>query len=91
MDGLARGVLFGICLGMTALSLTAGGDSGAAAGVLVLFAGTGIAVYVLSAVEAARLAAGGGSIVSSRLLLWVLVGVVFLSVAMLGMAVITAT
>lgn len=90
VDGLARGVLFGICLGMTVLSVTAGGGSGAATGLLVLFAGTGVAVYVLSAMEAARLAAGGDAMVSSRLLLWVLVGVVFLSVSMLAVAVITA-
>jgi hypothetical protein len=48
-------------------------------------------VYVLSAVEAVRLAKGGELIVASRVLLWLLVLVIFLAVAMLAAAVVTAT
>jgi hypothetical protein len=48
-------------------------------------------VYVLSALEAYRLAEGGDLLVPSRVLMWVSVGVVFLAVAMLALAVVTTT
>jgi hypothetical protein len=52
---------------------------------------TGLAVYVLSAVEANRLAQGGDVLVPSRTLMWVLVGVIFLTIIILALAVVSAT
>lgn len=90
-DGLARGVLFGLAFGMAMLIGVAGVRSGPALGVFLLLLTTGLAVYVLSAVEAHRLASGGDLLVASRTLLWVLVGVIFLSIVLLALAVVTAT
>ena len=50
-----------------------------------------VAVYVVAALEASQLARGGDLIVSSRTILWVLVGAIFLSVAVAGFAVVSAT
>jgi hypothetical protein len=90
-DGLARGVLFAIAFAMALLTGFGGVSSGPALGVFVLFLLTALGVYALSAVEAVRLAGGGDLIVASRVLLWILVLVIFLSVAMLAAAVVTAT
>jgi hypothetical protein len=50
-----------------------------------------VGVYVLSAIEAARLAEGGDLIVPSKTLLWILVGDVVVSIAIVGFAVVSAT
>jgi hypothetical protein len=90
-DGFARAVLFTISFGMALLVGFGGVRSGPAFVVFLLLLGTGVAIYVLSAYEAYRLAAGGDVLVASRTLMWVLVGVIFLSVAMLALAVVSAT
>lgn len=91
VDGLARGVLFGLSFGLAMLVGLAGVRSGPMFGVFLLLLGAGLGVYVLAAVEAFRLAEGGDLLVSSRTLMWVSVGVVFLAVAMLALAVVTTT
>jgi Double zinc ribbon len=90
-DGIARGVLFAIAFAMALLVGFGGAGSGPALGVFALFLATALGVYVLSAIEAVRLANGGELIVASRVLLWLLVLVIFLAVAMLAVAVVTAT
>jgi hypothetical protein len=90
-DGLVRGILFAMSLGMSVLLFVAGGGSGATTGVLLLFVLATVGVYVISALEAARLAAGGDVLVGSRVLLWVVVGMTFLSVGALAIAVVGAS
>jgi len=90
-DGFARGVTFGLAFGMSLLVGVAGVRSGPALGVFLVLLLTGLTVYVGSAVEAHRLASGGDLLVSSRVLMWILVGVIFLSIALLALAVVTAT
>jgi hypothetical protein len=90
LDGLARGVLFGVAFAMALLVGFAGVRSGPTFGVFALFLLTALAVYVMSAVEAYRIAHGGTQLVSSRALLWVLVVVILASVVMLALAVATA-
>lgn len=90
-DGFARGVLFTLSFGMALLVGLGGVRSGPAFAVFLLLLTTGIAIYVLSAVEAFRLASGGDVLIASRTLMWILVGVIFLTVAMLALAVVSAT
>jgi hypothetical protein len=90
-DGVARGLLFGVTVGMAILVMFGGGEGGAAtSGVSLLLLLAGLGVYGLSAVEAYRLAEGGDLLIPSRMLLWVLVGVIFLAIGLLGLAVVTA-
>ncbi|MEX0985028.1 MAG: zinc ribbon domain-containing protein [Actinomycetota bacterium] len=91
MDGLARGSLFAISLGMAVLLMFTGEAALTTIAVLVLFLGAAVAVYVVSAVEAARVARGGDLLVGSRLLMWILVGMTFVSVGALALAVASAT
>jgi ribosomal protein L40E len=89
MDGLARGVLFAISAVMAALTgITA--KNPVTTVVFVVLLVVAIAVYVGSAVEARNLARGGELLVSSRTLMWILVGLVFTSVGILGFSVVTA-
>jgi hypothetical protein len=90
MDGLARGVLFAMSIGMVALLLMAS-STAATTAVVLLFLTSAIVVYVLSAMEASRLANGGDVIVGSRLLMWILVGMTFASVGALALSILGAT
>lgn len=90
MDGLARGILFGLSFGMALLVGISGTGSSALFMVFVLFLVTALAVYAFSAYEASHLAKGGDVLISSRALLWVLVGLVMLSTLLLAMAVLSA-
>lgn len=90
MDGLARGILFALSFGMAMLVGISGTGSSALFVVFVLFLVTALGVYGFSAYEASRLAKGGDLLVSSRVLLWVLVGLVMLSTLLLAMAVLSA-
>ena len=89
-DGLARGVLFVVSFVMALLVGFGGVRSGVSFGVFALFLLTALVVYAGTAYEAHRLASGGELLLSSRTLLWVLVGVIMLSVGMLAFAVTTA-
>ena len=90
MDGLARGVLFAMLFAMALLTGLSGGGSGVLFGLFALFLGLAVVVYAGTAWEAYHLAQGGEPIVSARALLWATVGVIFLSVAVLALTVITA-
>ncbi len=89
-DGLARAVLFLYTFGTALLILISGPPSGPAVGVLVLYGSLAVAIYVLAALEAYRMAQGGGPLVSSRVLLWGVVGLVVLSALMAAFTVFAA-
>ncbi len=90
-DGLARAVLFGVCVGMALLLLLGGvRTSPVTFAVFSLFLICALAVYALSAYEAYRVAEGQATLVSSRTLLWALSGIILVGVGMLGLAVVTA-
>lgn len=88
-DGFVRGVLFGLSLSIAVLAGLGGVGSVALLAIVVVNLLTAIAVYVLSALESWRLAGGGDLLVPSRTLLWILVGEVFLSMGIVGFAVVT--
>jgi len=83
-EGVARGTLFTLSAAMTLLILVSGVHAAAVLAILMLFLVTTILVYAGTAFEAYRMAEGGAPFVSSRLLLWGTVGLVF--VAILGLA-----
>ena len=91
VDGLARGVLFAVTFGLGVLLAIAAAGSAALVGAFVLFLAAWIGVYVMSAVEAHRLARGGQLLVPTHILMWVLVGVVFVGITLLVIGVVTAT
>jgi hypothetical protein len=91
VDGLARGVLFTVTFGLGVLLAVAAAGSGALTVAFVLFIVAGIAVYAMSAVEAHRLAAGGSLLVPTNVLMWTIVGVVFVGVSLLVLGAVTAT
>jgi hypothetical protein len=91
IDGLARGVLFTVLAAMALVVLLSGLTSAVLVVVLALFAGMALVVYLGSAWEAFRLAAGDPPFLPSRALLWATVAVVLASVALLALAVASAT
>ena len=56
----------------------------------ILFLLAGIGVYAMSAVEAYGLAQGGGLLVETKVLMWALVGVVFVGVGLLVFGAVSA-
>jgi ribosomal protein L40E len=90
LDGLARGVLFGVAF-LLAVLTGLGAKNGLLFGVFALFLVVGLGVYALSAYEAYRLAQGGDVLVGSRVLLWALVFVIFLAVALLAVSAVSST
>jgi hypothetical protein len=89
-DGLARAVLFLMALVIATIALLSWPRVPAVASVALLFGTIAIATYVGTAFEAARMARGGGAVLSSRAILWILVGLLMGSAVMLSLLVITA-
>jgi hypothetical protein len=89
LDGLARGVLFAVSFSLAVLIGLTRVRSGPTLLVFFLYLLTAVLVYLGSAFEAYRLAEGGHELVSSRILLWVLVVVILVSIVMLALAVVT--
>jgi len=89
IDGFARGALFVLSLGI-ALFLGVAPRTAPMLLAILLTLGLAIGVYVLSAVETKRLAAGGRLIVPSKVLLWVAVGAMFLVVGAIALSVATS-
>lgn len=84
-DGVARMTLFVWTLGtvLVVLASRSGeGGFGAASSLFVLYLGSAIAVYTLSAVDAYRMADGSPQLVSSRVLLWTSAALVLVSIAL---------
>jgi hypothetical protein len=82
-EGFARGALFVILLLVTLLIGFAGASSALLRILLLTFASGTIGVYLLTAVEARRIAEGGSPMVSTRLLLWVTVGVLMAAMGLI--------
>ena len=91
LDGFARGVLFGMLLLATLMLGLSGASSGAVRFLFITYAAATILVYVVTALEARRLAEGGDLLVSSRALLWATVGILLLSIVMVALVIGTAT
>ena len=89
-DGLARAVLFLMTIVIATVALLSGPAVPAVVSIALLFGSIAIATYVGTAFEAARMARGGGAVLSSRAILWILVGLLMGSVVMLSLLVITA-
>lgn len=87
LDGFARGVLFAMLLLATAMLASSGVSSGALGAMLLLYATATLTVYLGSAIEARRLAAGGSMIVSSRALLWASVAILLVSVVVVSLVI----
>ncbi len=90
-DALARGVLFGMTTTMTVVILFSGVKPGPLVGVLLVYGGAMVAIYVGSAFEAFRMAQGAGPFVSARALLWATVGLLGTSMLMVAIVLGTAT
>ena len=90
LDGLARAVLFTLLAAMAATMLLSGVSSPVMFGVAALFVVGAVLVYAGSAWEASHIAEGGQPVVSSRTLLWATVVVVFGSVVLLAVTVVSA-
>jgi ribosomal protein L40E len=91
VDGLARGVLFAVTFGLGILLAIAAAGSAALVAAFVLFLLAGIAVYMMSAIEAHRLASGGRLLVPTHILMWVVVGVVVVGIALLVIGAVSTT
>jgi len=83
LDGVARMVLFAWTFGTLLVLLVARfgkGGLGSTFPLFVLFLGSAAAIYVLSAIDAHRIASGEEPLVSSRVLLWSSAALVVVSV-----------
>ena len=82
-DAVARIVMFAWAFGALLVLLVSRfgkGGLGPTMPLFLLFLGSSVAIYVLSAIDAHRIASGDPPLVSSRTLLWASAGVVVLSV-----------
>lgn len=82
-DAIARFAVFGWAFGALSVLLVSRfgtGGLGPTFPLFALFASAALAIYVLSAVDAYRIAAGDEPIVSSRVLLWSSVALIVLSI-----------
>jgi hypothetical protein len=82
LDGVARMALFGWTFGAVVVFLVSRPEEGFGSSVALfaLFVVASVMLYVVSAVDARRVAAGEEPFASSRLLLWASVGLVVISV-----------
>ena len=82
-DAIARFAMFGWSFGALLVLLVSRfgkGGLGATMPLFLLFLGASVAIYVLSAVDAYRIAGGEQPLVGSRALLWTSAGLIVLSV-----------
>jgi hypothetical protein len=91
VDGFARGVLFAMLLIATLMLGFSGVFAGAVLFLFLVYLTASVAVYLLTALEAARLAEGGEPLVSSRALLWATVAILLLSIVVVAFVIGTAS
>jgi hypothetical protein len=84
VDGFARSVLFAMLLLATLMLGLSGVRAGAVLLLFLVYLCASVAVYFLTAFEAARLAEGGEPLVSSRTLLWATVAILLLSIVVVA-------
>ena len=87
-DGIARGTLFVLTFGLALLIMLSGVSTAPVFGVVVILLGSALVIYLGSAAEAYRIAAGGSPFVSARALLWATVALIMISVSLLAISVI---
>jgi ribosomal protein L40E len=88
-DGVARGTLFVLTFGLTLVVVLAGVSNAALLGVVALLLTSALTLYLGSAFEAYRIAEGGPTFVSPRMLLWATVGVIMVAVGLLAASVVS--
>ena len=91
LDGFARGVLFTMLVIATLMLGFSGVSSGAVRFLFLMYAAATVGVYLLTALEAARLADGGDLIVPSRTLLWITVAILLITVIVVSLVIGTST
>ena len=91
VDGFARGVLFAMLLIATLMLGLSGVFAGAVLFLFLVYLAASVAVYLLTAIEAARLAEGGEPLVSSRAILWATVAILLLSIVVVAFVIGTAS
>jgi hypothetical protein len=91
MDAFARGALFVVSVLMAVLLAVTGFPTPVSVAAFALFVLSAVGVYVLSAVEADRLAKGGPLMIGARVLMWVVAGEVFIGVIVLALSVVAAS
>jgi hypothetical protein len=84
LDGLARGVLFTIVFALAILTGLSGVSTPAGLGIFLMYVVASIVVYVGTAYEASHIAGGGQPFIAARTLLWITVGLILTSVALVG-------
>jgi hypothetical protein len=89
-EGLARAVLFVMCMLIALVAALSGVGTGAVAAVVVLFGGLGALVYVGTAYEASKMAAGAPPFLTSRAIVWIVGGVLLSAVLMLTILIMVA-
>jgi len=90
LDGFARGVLFVMLLIATLVLGVSGVSSGLVHSLFLVYASATVGVYVVTALEAARLARGEELMVPSRTLLWSAVAILLLSIVIVSFAIATS-
>lgn len=90
LDGFARGVLFGMLLIATLVLGVSGVSSGLVHSLFLVYASATMGVYIVTALEAARLARGEELMLPSRTLLWVAVTILLLSIVIVSFAIATS-
>ena len=91
VDGFARAVLFAMLLVATLMLGLSGARSGPVLLLFLVYLVASVSVYLLTALEASRLAQGGDPLVSSRALLWATVAILLLSIIVVALVIGTAS
>ncbi|HEV8565061.1 MAG TPA: zinc ribbon domain-containing protein [Actinomycetota bacterium] len=89
-EGLARGVLFVMCFAIALVAAVSGIGTVAVAAVAGLFGMLGLLVYLGTAYEASKMAAGAPPLLSSRAIVWIVGGVLLAAVLMLTLLITVA-
>jgi ribosomal protein L40E len=87
IDGFARGAVFTLSLGLAIFLAITVPRSAPMLLAITLLVGTAVGVYVLSLTETQQLSERRGLLIPSRYLLWGAVGLMFISVAMIALAI----
>ena len=90
LDGFARGVLFGMLLIATLVLGVSGVSSGLVHSLFLVYASATVGVYIVTALEATRLARGEDLMLPSRTLLWLAVTILLLSIVIVSFAIATS-
>jgi double zinc ribbon protein len=90
-EGLARGVLFVMCVAIALVAAISGAGAGAVLLVAGAFGALALLVYLGSAYEASKMAQGSAPLVSSRAIVWAVSAVLMAAVFILAILITFAT